>query len=301
MQTPALSTKPMILLLLATCLSTLSACGGGSSTPAPAVTTPTIPVAVTPPSLPTGGKPANWKLVWADEFDKDGLPDASKWDYDTERNKLGWHNNEKQYYSRERLENASVSGGRLAITALKEKLSSAADFGGQSYTSARLLSRGKMSWTYGFFEIRAKLPCGLGTWPAIWTLGTKGLWPDDGEIDIMEHVGKTKGQILGSAYTNYYTWAQGRGTTKSTTVNDACDVFHNYQLYWDNEQIAVAVDDKYYFQFANDKSGDYKKWPFDHPQYLILNLAIGGDLGGAVDDSIFPSKMEVEYVRVYQK
>ena len=152
-----------------------------------------------------------------------------------------------------------------------------------------------------FFEIRAKLPCGLGTWPAIWMLGTKGAWPDDGEIDIMEHVGKNKGQILGSAYSNYYNWANGTGNTKNTTVADACDAFHNYQLYWDADQLAIGVDGKYYFQFVNAKTGDYKKWPFDQPQYLLLNLAIGGDLGGAVDDNIFPSKFEIDYVRVYQK
>lgn len=285
-----------------------SACGGGSSsanTPTtPTSTTPTTPTTTptTPsPALPAGGIPANWKLVWADEFDRDGLPDSSKWDYDTERNKAGWFNNELQYYSRARLENAAVSKGVLTITALKERLTSAADYGGQAYTSARLLSRGKASWTYGFFEIRAKLPCGLGTWPAIWMLGTKGAWPDDGEIDIMEHVGKNKGQILGSAYSNYYNWANGTGNTKSTTVADACDAFHNYQLYWDADQLAIAVDGKYYFQFVNAKTGDYKKWPFDQPQYLLLNLAIGGDLGGTVDDTIFPSKFEIDYVRVYQK
>ena len=130
-----------------------------------------------------------WTLVWNDEFDVNGLPDASKWGYDTERNQLGWYNNEKQYYSANRLANASVQNGMLTITARKESLTGAADYGGQSYTSARLITRGKASWTYGFSEVRAKLPCSLGTWPAIWMLGTKGSWPDDGEIDIMEQRG----------------------------------------------------------------------------------------------------------------
>jgi beta-glucanase (GH16 family) len=262
-------------------------------------------VIVTPPpvapTIPGGGIPTGWKQVWADEFDKDGLPDASKWDYDTERNKAGWYNNEKQYYSRDRLENARVANGKLIITALKEKLTNAADYGGQAYSSSRMLTRGKASWTYGFFEIRAKFSCGLGTWPAIWMLGTKGVWPDDGEIDIMEHVGKNKGQILGSAYSAAYNWNVGTGNTKQTTVSDACDVFHNYQLRWDEHQLNIGVDDKYYFQFVNAKDGDYRKWPFSNPQYLLLNFAIGGDLGGAVDDSIFPVQMEVEYVRVYQQ
>lgn len=284
------------------------ACGGSSSNPSTTPSTPTTggtsgSGSTTPstPTLPSGGVPANYKLVWADEFNGSGLVDSTKWDYDTERNKAGWYNNELQYYSRARLENAAMNNGVLTITALKEKLTSAADYGGQSYTSARLLTRGKASWTYGYFEIRAKLPCGLGTWPAIWMLGTKGVWPDDGEIDIMEHVGKTKGQILGSAYSSYYNWASGTGTTKSTTVPDVCDAFHNYQLFWDADQLAIGVDGKYYFQFVNPKNGDYKKWPFDQPQYMILNLAMGGDLGGPVDDTIFPSKFEIDYVRVYQK
>ena len=294
------------VLMLTLLTTTLCACGGGASSANSASNnTATTPVVTTPvftaPAFPTGGKPANWKLAWSDEFEQTGLPDASKWVFDTARNKEGWYNHELQYYAKDRLENARVADGKLTITARKEKLSSAPDYGGQAYSSARLLTNGKASWTYGFFEIRAKLPCGLGTWPAIWMLGTKGTWPDDGEIDIMEHVGKTKGQILGSAYTNFYNWANGTGNTKSTTVSDACDNFHNYQLYWDDQQLAIGVDDRYYFQFVNPKTGDYKKWPFDSPQYLILNLAIGGDLGGPVDDNIFPSQFEVEYVRVYQK
>lgn len=285
--------------MLITSSLALNACGSGASGDTKSNATPSNPM--TNLNLPSGGKPANWKLVWSDEFSQTGLPDASKWLFDTERNKAGWYNHELQYYATERLENSQISGGKLIITARKEKLNTNADYGGQSYTSARLLSRGKASWTYGFFEIRAKLPCGLGTWPAIWMLGNKGTWPDDGEIDIMEHVGKNKGQILGSAYTNFYNWANGTGNTKSTTIADACDNFHNYQLYWDENQLAIGVDDHYYFQFINPKTGDVKKWPFDHPQYLILNLAIGGDLGGAVDDMIFPSKFEIDYVRVYQK
>lgn len=278
-------------------------CGGAATTNSANSTnnSSNVPQIVIPPSLPSAGVPANWSLVWADEFDQPGLPNASKWMFDTERNQAGWYNNERQYYSKDRLENAQVSNGILTITARKERLTSAADYGGQAYSSARLLTRGKASWTYGYFEIRAKLPCGLGTWPAIWTLGTKGAWPDDGEIDIMEHVGKNKGKILGSAYSGYYNWPAGTGNTKETVVNDACDAFHTYQLFWDQNQLAIGVDNKYYFQFINPKNGDYKKWPFDHPQYLILNLALGGDLGGPIDDSIFPSSFEIDYVRVYQR
>ena len=140
-------------------------------------------------TAPTSNAPADYSLVWADEFDKDGLPDPKNWVYDTEANRSGWYNNELQYYAVERLENSRISAGNLVITARKEKLESASDYGGQQYSSARLITRGKASWTYGFFDVRAKLPCGAGTWPAIWMLGTAGAWPAAGEIDIMEQVG----------------------------------------------------------------------------------------------------------------
>ncbi len=275
----------------------LTACGGGSAGSPPA----NVPVTSTPPAMPAGGIPTGWKLVWADEFNTDGLPDASKWGFDTSRNLAGWYNNELQYYARDRLENSRVAGGKLIIQARKEKLTSAADYGGQSYTSARMLTQGKADWTYGFFEIRAKLPCGLGTWPAIWMLGKNGTeWPLMGEIDIMEHVGKKQGEVLGTIHTAAYNHTINTQKGAATMVPDACDAFHNYQLKWDADQIVIGVDNKYYFQFVNPKDGDVKKWPFSAPQYLILNVAIGGDLGGPVNDAIFPVQMEVDYVRVYQ-
>ncbi len=283
------------LTLMALCA--LGACSGGGGTP-PAVAPPPPPPST--PALPPGGIPAGWTLAWSDEFEGEGLPDAAKWDYDTSRNQQGWYNNELQYYARERPENARVTGGRLVITALKEKPANAPDYGGQSYTSARMLTRGKAEWTYGFFEIRAKLPCGVGTWPAIWMLGKSGDWPLQGEIDIMEHVGKKKGEVLGTVHTAAFNHTLGTQRGATTMVPDACDAFHNYQLKWDEHQIAIGVDGKYYFQFVNPKDGDVRKWPFSAPQYLILNIAIGGDLGGPVDDSIFPVRMEVDYVRVYR-
>lgn len=140
--------------------------------------------------------PAGYKLVWSDEFDRNGLPDASKWVYDGQANKTGWYNSELQYYAVRRARNSRVDNGRLIITALKERLQSEADYGGQNYSSARLITRGKASWTYGFFDIRARLPCGRGTWPAFWMLGPDSIpWPDNGEIDIMEQVGKDPGKI----------------------------------------------------------------------------------------------------------
>jgi beta-glucanase (GH16 family) len=175
----------------------LVACGQPSAQ-APAPATPTTPLTPTPTSAAV---PSGYQLVWADEFDTPGQPNAARWVPDTVRNKDGWYNNEKQYYSAGRLENAEVRDGRLFITARRESLNTAADWGGQAYTSARLLTRGKADWTYGFFEIRAKMPCGKGTWPAIWTLGSGGNWPGDGELDILEHMGHTPLRVSSAVHT----------------------------------------------------------------------------------------------------
>lgn len=243
------------------------------------------------------GVPPGHVLAWADEFDIDGLPDPDRWDHDTERNLLGWYNNELQYYARDRPENARVSGGRLLITARKESLSARPDWGGQRYSSARLITRDRAQWTHGFIEVRAKLPCGLGTWPAIWMLGTRGTWPDDGEIDIMEQVGSNPTRIFGTLHTRE---SGGPGTGADTQIPDACTAFHDYQLTWLPGQIQIGVDNRVYYS-ASDPGRGYAGWPFDAPQYLLLNIAIGGNLGGPVDDAIFPVTMEVEHVRVYQR
>jgi beta-glucanase (GH16 family) len=258
-------------------------------------------------SFNTVGQLPGWTLAWSDEFSVDGLPDPGKWVYDTERNRAGWFNNEKQYYASARLENSSVQNGMLTITARKESLSTAADYGNQAYTSARLITRGKASWTYGYYEVRAKLPCSLGTWPAIWMLGTGGRWPEDGEIDIMEQRGTSaaaKGEVLGTIHTkgyNYFGGTFGVAQGASTTVADACTNFHNYQLTWSADKIVMAVDGVPYFEFLNPKDGDYEKWPFDRPQFMILNLAMGGDLGGAIPGTFTSDQMVVDYVRVYRK
>lgn len=242
--------------------------------------------------------PAGYRLVWADEFNTDGHPDPTKWVHDTARNKPGWHNNELQYYAGPRLDNARVAAGRLLITARKESLSTEADFGGQRYTAARLLTRGKAEWTYGFFEVRAKLPCGKGTWPAIWMLGTGGKWPDDGELDIMEHQGHRPIRVSSAIHVK--AGHGGHATGGATRLADACGAFHNYQMHWTPEKLYFSIDGLVHFHYANMKFGS-TSWPFDKPQYMILNIAIGGDLGGPVDDNIFPVSMEVDYVRVYQK
>lgn len=281
----------------------LAGCGGGGGAasqpeaPAPAPPPTPAPTPSPTPSPPASGPaPSGYRLVWSDEFDVPGLPDASRWDYDTERNRLGWWNNERQYYAAARFQNSVVQDGRLHLTARREALSALPDWGGQAYSSARLVTRGKASWTYGFFEIRARMPCGTGTWPALWMLGSGGIWPDDGEIDILEHVGRTPGEILGTVHTPV-TGGSGNGSRR--LLESACTAFHDYQLLWTADEIAIGVDGAVYHRYRNPRSGR-AAWPFDAPQYLLLNLAIGGTLGGAVDDAIFPRTLEVEHVRVWQ-
>ena len=284
-----------------------SACGGGGSG-SPPVSSPPPPQPAGPgqPAIAeTGGIPSGFHVVWADEFDTAGLPDSAKWSYDIERNAAGWFNNELQYYGNARLENSRIEAGFLVITARREDLSTAGlpDWGGQRYSSARLITRDKASWTYGFIEVRAKLPCGLGTWPAIWMLSSppQSRWPDDGEIDIMEHVGFDPGVVHGTVHTGAFNHTRGNQRSATTTIPDACNEFHRYQMYWTANRIAIGVDDRYYYQYANDHS-DNAEWPFDSPQFLILNIAVGGDWGGqmGVNDAIFPVALTVDYVRVYQ-
>jgi beta-glucanase (GH16 family) len=282
---------PLRLTLLPALMLHLAACGGGAATPANLPSDP-------PDATLAGGLPPGYTLAWSDEFDRDGLPDPARWMHHTERNLLGWYNHEQQYYAGERPENARVAGGKLIITARREALRDRPDWGGQAYSSARLSTSGRVSWTYGFIEVRAKLPCGRGTWPAIWMLGTGGRWPDDGEIDIMEQVGSAPTRVFGTLHSAAH--HGGDGTGAATQVTSACSAFHNYQLTWVPGAIAIGVDDTLFYRSSDPKTGP-AAWPFTAPQYLLLNLAIGGDLGGPVDDTIFPVALEIEYVRVYQK
>ena len=296
-----MSAKPSwtssVQAIVAALSATLAACGGGGSQTDALVAPPTpAATAPVPPEVP------GWVLVWHDEFDAPGLPDSTKWDYDTEYNRRGWWNAELQYYSRARIENAHVAEGKLIITARRERLSGAPDFGGQNYTSARLITRGKASWTYGRFEIRAKLPCTLGTWPAIWTLGTGGVWPDDGEIDIMEQKGFSnvdKQQVLGTLH--MLAAYGGSGPSALRSVPNACTDFNTYHMTWDVDRITIGVNGVDYQTYANPKNGNVAQWPFDRPQYLLLNVAVGGTLGGPVDDGRLPVSMEVDFVRVYRR
>lgn len=242
--------------------------------------------------------PPGYQLVWADEFDRDGPPDPAKWVWDTHANRTGWYNDEQQYYAADRPENARVEHGRLIITARREALTTMPDHGGQQYSSARLITRGKASWTHGFFETRAKLPCGRGSWPAIWMLGATRPHPDGGEIDIMEHVGSDPDQVHATIHTRASVGTSGDGG--SLRLPTACGAFHRYQLEWTPDALTVSVDGKRVHRYA--KAGrTVAGWPFDQPQYLLLNLAVGGAMGGTVDDTIFPIAFQVDYVRVYQR
>ncbi|MFN4025171.1 MAG: family 16 glycosylhydrolase [Hyphomonas sp.] len=254
-------------------------------------------------SATEGAVPQGYVLVWSDEFDTGAMPDPEKWTYDTYRNSAGWWNNELQYYSHARPENSRIENGVLIIEARREDLSPEAfpDWGGQAYTSARLHTHERASWTYGYFEVRAKLPCGYGTWPAIWALPDDPReWPEDGEIDIMEHVGQSEGKIHGAVHTRDYNHVAGTQKMASVELADPCGTFHVYTLHWTAEAIRIGVDGRVYFTHRNTGEG-YGAWPFDRPYHLLLNIAIGGwGGGGSIDDSIFPVRFEIDYVRVWQ-
>lgn len=241
----------------------------------------------------------DWKLVWSDEFDYTGLPNGSKWTYDTRGNSYGWGNNELQWYTIANEKNTYVSDGTLKIMARKEPTS------GKNYSSGRLMTKYKGDWLYGKIEVRAKVPAGNGTWPAIWMLSTEneyGTWPKSGEIDIMEHVGSNPDTVFSTTHTSWYNHirkTQKKGIIKDTTLTTA---FHTYTLEWDKDQYKVYYDDQLMFTYKNDGEG-WESWPYNRPFHLILNLAVGGNLGGqkGVDDSLFPQTFEVDYVRVYQR
>lgn len=265
----------------------------------------------TPLPDPDPDPPKEWQLVWGDEFDYKGLPNPEKWDYDE-----GFiRNEEDQYYTRARSDNAYVDNGVLTITGIKEdypnkdyqneRLAAMPDQEWKTvdeyakYTSACLITKGKFSWTYGKVEVRARLPKGLGVWPAIWTLGdniwTVG-WPKCGEIDIMEHVGFEPNTI----HTNIHCEnSAGRYTTQMRSRNIAkiSEDFHVYSMEWDESKMTIAIDGVTVNTFNTSLAGDI----FKKPQYLLLNLALGGTWGGEIDDSIFPQEYVIDYVRIYQK
>ncbi|MGN6293197.1 MAG: glycoside hydrolase family 16 protein [Chitinophagaceae bacterium] len=275
-----------IIIVSVACLLGLISCsksGGGGST-------------ITPPGPPVD---KNWKFettpVWAEEFNYTGAPDAANWYYDIGGS--GWGNNELQYYTNS-TDNAVVAGGVLKITARNEAM------GGMNYTSARMLSKNLGDFLYGRAEIRAKLPAGRGTWPAIWMLPTDwvyGEWPKSGEIDIMEHVGYDPNVVHFSVHTQAYNHTINTQKTSTKTIPTAMTEFHNYRVDWTPYAVRGYFDDALVFTFTNDGKGA-ATWPFDKRFHLILNLAVGGNWGGAqgVDNTAFPATMEVDYVRLYK-
>jgi beta-glucanase (GH16 family) len=227
---------------------------------------------------------------WTDEFNTNGSPDASKWGYDVGGN--GWGNNELQNYTNGL--NDSISNGTLKIVAKKVEFSN-------TYTSARMVTKNKADWLYGRIEVKAKLPKGRGTWPAIWMLPTDnayGGWPNSGEIDIMEHVGYDLNNVHFTLHAQAFYGANGKGAGKY--LSNVTDNFHTYRLDWAPYGIRGYFDNEMVFEYLNNGGGS-STWPYDKKFHLLLNIAVGGNWGGAqgVDDTIFPATMEIDYVRVY--
>ncbi|WP_304232740.1 glycoside hydrolase family 16 protein [Jiulongibacter sediminis] len=236
------------------------------------------------------------KTKWADEFNTSGLPDRNIWGYDLGGG--GWGNNELQTYT-DNLQNARVEDGFLIIEVLKNETK-------PTYTSARLVTKNKRDFLYGRIEVKAKLPEGRGTWPAIWTLATENnygnnYWPDNGELDIMEHVGYDQNRVHSNIHTKAFNHVIGTNRGNNRIVDKASDDFHLYRMDWHPDLIQFYIDDQMHFEFKKEAKFGWAEWPFDKPQYLLLNIAVGGNWGGqkGVDENIFPQKMEIDYVRYY--
>ncbi len=241
-----------------------------------------IQVSVTVAAAPVG-------LFWSEEFNIDGAPDPLKWGYDLGTGSGGWGNNELEYYT-SRPENAIVQGGVLKIKVIKEP------YNGSAYSSARLLSLNKFAMTYGKVEIKAKLPAGVGCWPAIWMLGADIAttpWPACGEIDIMEYRGSEPNKIFGTFHYPGRSGGNADGGTK--VISDATTQFHIYSLDWSASSIKIYVDNELVHTLANSGSV-----PFNHDFFFILNVAMGGNFGGAVDPAFTNATMEIDYIRVYK-
>ena len=226
-------------------------------------------------------------LVWEDDFNTDGAPDATNWTYDLGAG--GWGNGEVQTYTNS-AENAKVLDGSLIITAKAD--------GSGGYTSARLKSQGLRKFTYGRIEVRAKLPASAGTWPAIWMLGSNFTtvgWPTCGEIDIMEQTGANKDITLGTLHWYNTTANSNASYGETTAVADASSDFHLYTVEWSDTSIKIYLDDVSFFQMDNDST-----LPFNADFFMILNIAMGGTLGGDIDPSFTEDTMEIDYVKVFQ-
>ncbi len=247
-----------------------------------------------------------WVPVWCDEFDVDGAINSANWKHETGAG--GWGNNEVQSYTN-RLDNSKVEDGKLIITAKKET------YNGGTYTSARLVTAGKYSFKYGRVDVKAKLPSAGGSWPAIWMMpqgGVYGSWPNSGEVDIMEHIGNKLNWIMASIHTGKYYWKNNNQISSGYVkkFDNASTEFHEYSIIWDEEGITWLVDNKEYFTTVGNQKlkpesnldvDPSMAWPFDQEFFIILNVAVGGNMGGAVSSSFIQDTMEVDYVRVSKK
>jgi len=237
---------------------------------------------------------SKWKLAWSDEFRTGTAPDPRFWGYEE-----GYvRNAEAQYYTKDRRENVRIENGKLVIEARQD------NWNGKKITSASITTQGKRPFLYGRIEARAKIPTGRGTWPAIWTLGeniSKVGWPKSGELDILENVGFDPHRIHANIHVDAYNHSKGTGKGNSILANEPWKRFHIYAVEWWPDRVEFFFDDNRYFVFRREKDDD-SVWPFDKPQYLILNLAIGGGWGGqkGIDEALFPHRFEIDYVRYYE-
>ncbi len=254
----------------------------------------------------------DWKLIWSDEFNRPGLPDPTKWDYEE-----GFvRNEEQQYYTRSRPENARVEKGVLIIEGRKEKQPAVnptykpgapPDDAGHSrkeiaYTSACLITKQKESFLFGRLEVRAKVPPGKGMWPGIWMVGIDREhlgWPANGEIDIMEFLGREPDAVHGTVH--FAKDGKPAESGKELTKQNPTDGFHIYAIEWSTDEIRFFYDDQIYHTFAVKDAQDPTGNPFQRPQYLLINLALGGSWGGALDDAALPAQFQIDYVRFYRK
>ena len=252
-------------------------------------------------STPSPG--AQWTLVWSDEFDaaNGSTPDPAKWAFDTGGS--GWGNNELEYYTNHP-QNAQIQNGNLVITAVRESYTGP-DGVTRNYTSARLKTQGKFDQAYGRFEARIKIPSGQGVWPAFWMLGSNialAPWPACGEVDIMENIGKEPATVHGTIHGPGYSGSQGIGSPYSLPSGNFSDDFHVFAVEWEPNAIRFYVDNNLYATRSPADLPPGKTWVYDHPFFVILNLAIGGDWPGNPDKTtVLPQKMLVDYVRVYKR
>ena len=268
-----------------------------------------LPIFICSTLFSAAQKMAGWTLAWQEEFNYTGLPDVKKWGYENGHQR----NNEQQYYTNARKENIWVENGYLTIKGRKENYPNKAFKKGATewqqkdslaqYTSASINTHGLVDWQYGRIEVKAKLPHGGGIWPAIWMMGIdkeKVGWPRSGEIDIMEFIDNHPTDIYGTLHfggTAGDHKASGSKVTDNTLQND----FHVYGIEWNAGKIDIFFDDKVFHHFVIDSAGTGNNNPFRKPFYLMLNLAMGAEWPGPIDDAVLPQQFIIDYVRVYKK